>query len=108
MLHHGANPSYSEAIYGADPGPDGSNGNFQVSTRVFRALLAFPCCESTPLADCSCHKATVCRPKLKELAELVKQKKLEKRLGLYALNPLVRFCRRSKDRWPAERILKSR
>ena len=82
MLDHGADPNFDEAADGAGPNSGGGGtGPVAVSTRIFEKLLKPVCCESTPLIDCSCLSLGRARTKLTELAELVEQKKPEKRLG---------------------------
>ena len=94
MLHAGADPDpdMAEAIYEArifesilqdhvDRDPHFDKAIYIISTCIFKNLLGQVCCGSMSLANCLCEDATLLRPRLKELAELVEQEKREKQHG---------------------------
>jgi hypothetical protein len=92
MLRHGADPDleFEYSVDETDVWPRKDLGEIRnVSTHIFKDCLEQKiCCKSRSLSNCSCAAARRLRPKLIELAKLVDQKKLEKRLGV-----LVRFGR---------------
>jgi len=108
MLKHGADPNFDQAAYGAGPGSGGDGARpVVVSTRIFGKILMINCCESTPLAYCSCSDRRDLRIGLTFLAELVEQKKLEKRLD--PPKHRVKFGKRVAKAWSsAKRIWESR